>query len=45
MDYLVDQGVDPRRLSLAATGENSPVASNATTDRRRANRRVEFVIQ
>jgi outer membrane protein OmpA-like peptidoglycan-associated protein len=45
MDYLVDQGVDPSRLSLAATGENSPVASNATTDGRRANRRVEFVIQ
>jgi outer membrane protein OmpA-like peptidoglycan-associated protein len=45
MDYLVDHGIDPLRLSVDATGENSPVASNATADGRRANRRVEFVIQ
>lgn len=45
MDYLVDHGIDPLRLSVDATGENTPVASNATADGRRANRRVEFIIQ
>jgi outer membrane protein OmpA-like peptidoglycan-associated protein len=45
MDYLVDHGIDPLRLSVDATGENAPVASNSTADGRRANRRVEFIIQ
>lgn len=45
MNYLVDRGIDPLRLSIDATGENAPVASNATADGRRANRRVAFIIQ
>lgn len=45
MDYLVDHGIDPLRLSVDATGENAPIASNATADGRRANRRVEFTVE
>jgi outer membrane protein OmpA-like peptidoglycan-associated protein len=42
--YLVDYlGIAPDRLSTESSGEDDPVADNATEEGRRANRRVEFV--
>ena len=41
-EYLVNQGVDARRLSARAIGEDHPIAPNDTREGRRLNRRVEF---
>ena len=37
-------GIGPTRLSAAGYGEFHPIASNATPDERRANRRVDLVV-
>jgi chemotaxis protein MotB len=43
--FLVDNfALPPGRLSTEGLGEASPIASNATPDGRRANRRVEVVV-
>lgn len=43
--YLVEQqSVDPRRVGATGYGEYRPIASNDTTQGRRANRRVEIVV-
>jgi outer membrane protein OmpA-like peptidoglycan-associated protein len=43
-DFLSDQGVDPRRLSIEGYGEMRPVATNATAQGKALNRRVEIRI-
>ncbi len=43
-NYLIDQGVDPRRLIARGYGMSDPIASNNTTTGRRKNRRVEFMV-
>jgi OOP family OmpA-OmpF porin len=40
--YLVNSGVDAKKISTTGYGETRPIASNATEDGREANRRVEF---
>lgn len=40
--YLVDKGVEPNRVVLAAYGEKMPKAPNRTRKGRAINRRVEF---
>lgn len=42
--YLVDRGIDPRRLEAVGFGEERPIDTNRTDEGRAANRRVEFVI-
>lgn len=43
--YLVDEaGIAPERLSSAGYGATRPVASNATDEGRRKNRRIEVVL-
>lgn len=42
MDFLVDKGIDPIRLSAQGFGEELPVSSNDTHAGREQNRRVEF---
>lgn len=42
--YLIDQGIDPDRLSTEGYGETRPVASNETPEGRAQNRRTEFAI-
>ncbi len=42
--YLMSKGIDAGRMSLESKGENEPVASNATKEGRRQNRRVEIII-
>ena len=44
VQYLVDQGVDPERLTSIGYGEERPVGDNRTEDGRAQNRRVEFNI-
>ena len=44
LDYLVDSGVDPTRLTAVGYGETQPVADNATEGGRAQNRRIEFTI-
>lgn len=40
--YLVNSGVDAKRISTKGYGESRPIASNATEEGRMRNRRVEF---
>ena len=43
--FFVDNfGIDDSRLLTRGLGEEQPIASNATYDGRRANRRVEVLI-
>lgn len=42
--YLVDQGVQPSRITAVGYGENQPVATNETAAGRQQNRRVEVAI-
>jgi len=42
--YLVDLGIDPRRIDIEAFGGRKPIASNAREETRRLNRRVEVTI-
>lgn len=42
--YLVDAGVDVRRLSVSGKGEAEPLVSNDTRSGRAVNRRVEFEV-
>ena len=42
--YLIDKGVEPRRLQAQGFGEAQPIADNATEEGKAQNRRVEFRI-
>ncbi|RME53439.1 MAG: OmpA family protein, partial [Deltaproteobacteria bacterium] len=44
MQYLIDKGIDPARLSAAGYGASRPVAPNTTPEGRAANRRVDFFL-
>lgn len=43
-DYLLDDNVYPRRMTSEGDGQVRPIASNATPDGRRLNRRVDITI-
>ena len=43
-NYLISNGVSPKRLSAKGFGSSKPVASNETEDGRQQNRRIEFTI-
>jgi len=45
VNYLVKQGIDKSRLEALGHGENKPVADNASTQGRAANRRIEFIVK
>jgi len=44
LQELVDQGVDPSRLTSTGKGESEPIASNETKEGRQLNRRTEFIL-
>jgi len=43
-DYIAGEGIARARVSTAGRGETEPIASNATSDGRGQNRRVEIAI-
>lgn len=43
-DYLTDSGIEGDRITTKAWADQKPVASNATKESRKLNRRVEFRI-
>ncbi len=43
-NYLVEQGIDPARITTVGLGETVPVADNNTEEGRAKNRRVDFEI-
>lgn len=43
VEYLIGQGVHSDRMSASAYGETQPIASNATSEGKRQNRRVELI--
>jgi outer membrane protein OmpA-like peptidoglycan-associated protein len=45
MEFLVEQGVAPERLTSMGYGFTKPVADNATREGRQKNRRVDLVIR
>lgn len=42
--YLVDKGIEPKRLEAVGYGDEKPVATNTTDEGRQLNRRVEVKI-
>jgi chemotaxis protein MotB len=42
--YLVEKGVDPRRLGAVGYGEFHPIAENSTAEGRAKNRRIALVV-
>jgi outer membrane protein OmpA-like peptidoglycan-associated protein len=45
MQYLIDRGVDKKRLKSVGYGLEKPIADNKTDEGRAKNRRVELVIK
>jgi outer membrane protein OmpA-like peptidoglycan-associated protein len=43
-NYLIDKGIDPKRLSYEGYGESDPIATNETEEGRAKNRRTEIKI-
>lgn len=44
VDYLIEEDIDPGRLSYKGYGSSKPKVSNATDSGRSINRRVEFTV-
>lgn len=42
--YLIEHGIDARRLTWKGFGKNKPIDTNETPEGRRNNRRVEYII-
>ena len=45
LNFLVEQGIDAKRLSSKGYGMSKPVADNSTKEGRQKNRRVDLVIK
>ena len=43
VEYLIGRGIESDRMSATAYGETQPIASNATSEGKRKNRRVELI--
>jgi OOP family OmpA-OmpF porin len=43
-DYLIQKGINPKRIKTTGYGERRPIASNDTEFGRKLNRRTEIVI-
>jgi len=44
-NWLVEKGIDSKRMRTVGRGQNEPVASNDTEDGRLENRRIEFYVE
>ena len=45
LDYLIQAGVSPDRLSIVGYGSSQPLGDNNTSDGRAQNRRVDFAVE
>lgn len=43
-DYLINKGIEPKKLEAKGYGKEEPIASNETEEGRQKNRRVELLI-
>lgn len=43
--YLIDSGINPKRLTATGYGASIPLMPNISPDNRAANRRIEFVLE
>jgi outer membrane protein OmpA-like peptidoglycan-associated protein len=43
-EYLMNKGIEPKRVSYRGYGKRNPIATNATVEGRRRNQRVELKI-
>jgi len=43
-DYLIDNGIEKKRVSYQGFGESKPINSNNTDEGKADNRRVEFIV-
>ncbi|MDY6890702.1 MAG: flagellar motor protein MotB [Pseudomonadota bacterium] len=43
--YLVDAGIDPKRLTATGYGSSIPLVPNTSPENRAINRRIEFVLE
>ena len=45
LDYLIQAGISPDRLSIVGYGSSQPLGNNSTADGRAQNRRVDFSVE
>jgi len=44
-NYLISNGIHPKRLTFSGKGETEPLFANTSETFRKENRRVEFILQ
>ena len=44
VDYLIEQGITPKRLKITGKGDSQPLVANTSDTNKSKNRRVEFII-
>lgn len=44
VNYLINKGIDGKRLIAIGKGESEPIATNETEEGRAVNRRVEYIL-
>ena len=43
--YLIDKGVASERIFIESKGKTDPIAPNTSSENRKKNRRIEFVVE
>ncbi|MDR1553094.1 MAG: OmpA family protein [Prevotellaceae bacterium] len=45
MNYLIEKGISQNRISIDSKGETQPLVPNTSSENRKKNRRIEFIIE